>query len=116
MDLSRHYTHYRVGPAVRSWSDIVSRHYGTSWNTYFDHPPGYGLDATSVDHWGKGGRGDPITERVGDQVALHIIGMHPKRPVRWLIWWGDIWTPSDGWKPYSAWLGGHYDHVHVTYA
>lgn len=114
MNTNTHYTHWDVRPYIRQWSEQIRAHYGTRWNTYRDHPPGYGLDAVSVDHWGKAGRGSPLDEHTGDQVALHIIGMHPVRPVRWLIWWGEMWTPTQGWTPDRSGYS-HYDHVHVTY-
>lgn len=116
MDLKRHYTHWDVHKYVRAWLEHVRANWPCSWNTYKDHPPGYALDAVSGDIWDPPGRGSPLNERVGDQIALHIIGMHPVRPVRWLIWWGYIWTPDAGWKKYGGWHGGHFDHIHVTYA
>ena len=118
MDLKRHFTHYDVRADVRRFAqDVVSR-FGGSWNTYKDHPEGMNLDATSVDHWGNRGRGHPLLEHEGDAMVAYILGQTMFRPIRWLIWWGWIWTPKDGWLPYNGWQGLHKDrdaHVHVTY-
>lgn len=116
MDVEYHYTHWNVRPDVGQLSGGVCERFGGTWNTYYDHPPGYGLDATSVDHWGDSGRGDAISERVGDQIVAWVLGQHVLYPVRWLIWFGWIWQPDTGWVKYYGWQGDHTDHVHITYA
>jgi hypothetical protein len=118
MDLVKHYTHWRVLPHVRGYAEDIRMRFGGSWNTYFDHPEGFGLDSTSVDHWGPEGRGDPLPEAKGDAIVSWALGMHVKRPIRWLIWWGWMWTPYDGWVAYSGWQGSHKGrdgHIHITY-
>lgn len=116
MDLSYHYTHFNVRSDLGSHAtDTVSR-FGGSWNTYWDHPPGYGLDATSIDFWGEGGRGVAINEHQGDEIVAWLLGQHVLVPIRWLIWYAWWWRPDYGWTPYDAWQGPHYDHVHVTFA
>ncbi len=108
-------THYNVTRPVRvSAEDTVAR-FGGTWNTYHDHPPGYGLDSTSVDYWGLRGRGDPVGEDRGTEITAWLLGQAELTPICWLIWWGWWWRPRVGWKPYSGWQGNHKDHVHVTY-
>jgi hypothetical protein len=118
VDLERHYTHWRVRQDIRTDVQSIARRYNTSWNTYFDHPEGLGLDSTSVDFWHQNGRGVPLPEGKGDALVAWVLGQHVLRPVRWLIWYGWIWTPGHGWREYNAWQGSHKgtdQHVHVTW-
>ena len=115
MDLSRHYTHWNVKPYVREHAQETATRFRTSWNTYYDHPPGYALDAVSVDFWDEGGRGYELDEHTGDAVVAWLLGQHVLVPIQWLIWFGHIWTPEAGWLVYNGWQGSHHDHVHVTF-
>lgn len=118
MDLRRHYTHWNVRADLAAHSNDVARRFGVSWNSYYDHPPGMALDSTSVDYWHDEGRGKALAEHKGDAVVAWLLGQAVFRPIRWLIWWGWIWTPREGWRPYSGWQGPHKGpdaHVHVTY-
>lgn len=108
-------THWNVQSPVRDQAVDVVRRFGGTWNTYLDHPDGYALDDVSVDFWGPGGRGSPVGEARGTDISAWILGQNEIFPVAWLIWWGWWWRPDIGWKPYGNWMGGHFDHVHVTY-
>lgn len=118
MDLAYHYTHWNVEPHVRDKAEDVRARFGGSWNTYFDHPPGYGLDAISVDHWSASGRGAALGEHDGDAMVGWILGQWAPDEIQWLIWWGWIWTPDARWQPYEGWQGYHRGpdaHIHITY-
>jgi hypothetical protein len=109
-----------VTQAVRERSAEVRSRFGGSWNTYKGHglPPARG-EALTVDHWGPGGRGDPLAEHMGDAMVGWILGQHVIDPVRVLIWFSWIWTPQTGWVPYSGFQGNHGPgkdaHIHVGY-
>ena len=115
IDWSAHPTHHRVRRKVRREANRIQRLGASRWNTYYDHPVGYGLDDVSVDHWGEGGRGTRIKESVGNAIVQRVLNRRQKYPVAWLIWFRRIWTPAWGWQPYNGWSGAHEDHVHVTY-
>src|SRR5215213_3032436 len=117
-DTNYHYTHWDVEPHVREKAEDCVVRFGGSLNTYFDHPPGYGLDSVSVDIWGRGGRGAPLPEADGDACVSWILGQWAPEQIQWLIWWGWIWTPGGRWQVYSGWQGAHRGadaHIHTTY-
>ncbi len=115
-------THWNVRPDIyRESQHIAINLTGGTWNSYFDHPEGFWRDYTSVDHWYKAGRGDPLPEHLGDAAVAWILGEHTgAMPVEWLIWWGWWIIPADGlgWRPYNGWQGDHKGkdgHIHITY-
>ncbi len=101
---------------------------GRIWiNTYHHHPPGGSddfwrhRDTTSFDVWGFGGRGDPLTKKLGNQVH-HALFSDLKPPdIWWIIWQGRMWSrfqipqnlDAPGGAPGSD--PGHFSHIHVTY-
>lgn len=113
-------THWNVHAPVRRAAEEVVRRFGGSWNTYRRHglPPARGEHYT-VDYWGPGGRGDPLPESTGDAMVAWILGQEEVIPVKILIWFGWIWLPNVGWRPYSGFQGNHGPgpdaHVHVGY-
>lgn len=113
-------------PTRYSWrSDVekVARYlvdtYGVWCNTYVDHPPGWGLDAMSVDVWAYSGRGYTIDPDLG-QVVFDDIFNNGKEPwIWWTIWWGWMWSAGGGWRG-APWGPpdsdpGHYGHIHFTF-
>jgi len=116
VNVNYHYTHYRVAARVALVVDGLALAAGCSWNTYYDHPPGWGLDATSVDFWHAKGRGVALPLKANALLVGRILRAHKTNPVRWLISKKSIWTPQDGWTPYSGYQHyGRLRHVHVTY-
>lgn len=87
-------------------------------NTYVDHPPGWGLDAVSLDIWGPAYRGDPITES-GHEGFWDIFNNGKPPWIRWCIRNGHIWDDYNGWRTYWDWDpwsdGGHWKHTHITF-
>lgn len=115
MNTDYHYTHYEVRPELERHANDIAARWQCSWNTYRDHPPGYGLDYTSIDFWGFNGRGEELGERLGDAITAWLLGQNEIIPIRWLIWYGWIWEPGVGWYEYHGWHGDHTDHIHVTF-
>jgi hypothetical protein len=114
------YTIWDVNPYCRARAEDVKNRYGGTWNSYIGHglAPARG-QAFTVDHWGPGGRGDPLAESVGDAMVAWILGQNELYAVRILIWYSWIWLPNMGWKPYSGYQGNHGpgpdSHIHVGY-
>lgn len=117
-----HPTHYRFREDVKRFVVFLLNHpllRGKIWIcTYFDHPPGWGLDTVSYDLWHWLGRGYAAAMDVL-KTAEKIIMNHPLSPrVRWMILDGAIWTPSRGSEvwPYTDPLSDapHRKHGHVT--
>lgn len=118
--MSKGRTHHVLRePAYTAAREVRSK-FGGSWNTYVGHGlfPARG-ETLTVDHWGSGGRGDPLPEATGDAMVAWILGQHQVRPVKVLIWWSWWWRPSYGWLPYSGFQGYHGPgrdaHIHVGY-
>lgn len=88
---------------------------GITTNTYANHGGrGYWGEQHSVDHWGPGGRGDPVGTDKGNAVQSHILSKYAS-DIMYYIWQGTI----HGWgtaKPYSDPSDQHFDHLHATYS
>jgi GH25 family lysozyme M1 (1,4-beta-N-acetylmuramidase) len=114
--IERHPTRYNVRRDVLWLARSVEMQYDVSWNTYHDHPEGYGRDADTVDFWGLEGRGYPINPTVGRMVFARIFN-DPNPPlIDWTIWQGWIWSYQWGWSEFiDDGTGLHYDHIHVTF-
>jgi len=81
-------------------------------NSYYDHPPGRGLEVastdpdgtvwyienTSIDVWGPQGRFDPIDRTVGQQV-FDTLWLEPNPPnIHWIIWQGTQYGEWNNWQ------------------
>ncbi len=89
------------------------------WNPTSDHPKGKACDLMVG---GDGRRSAPVKAR-GDQIANWTLQTAATTGVRYVIWYGKIWSARTGqWRPYNGGgvynptdaTGGHYDHVHVS--
>lgn len=89
------------------------------WNPTSDHPKGRACDVFV----GTDARGSAPARAKGDQIANWTVQTAAKTGVRYLIWYGKIWSARTGqWRPYNGGgiydtgsaTGGHYDHVHVS--
>lgn len=89
------------------------------WNPTSDHPKGKACDVFV----GGDGRGSAAARAKGDRIANWAIQTAGTTGVRYLIWYGKIWSARTGeWKAYNGGgvydpgsaTGGHYDHVHVS--
>jgi hypothetical protein len=101
-----------ANPPMSCWD----RH---AWNPTSDHPKGKACD---VMVGGDARQSSPLRAK-GDQIANWTIQTAGTTGVRYLIWYGKIWSSRTGaWKPYNGGgvynptdaTGGHYDHVHVS--
>lgn len=109
-------THYNVLPAVRVVVGRLSQRFGTSWNTYTNHPQPWWLDDISVDFWGRRGRGFPVGRWRGRRIVRALIAQTRKgERICYIRWRGRVWNPRAGWRKYNPDGIGHYDHVHVTF-
>jgi hypothetical protein len=89
------------------------------WNPTSDHPKGKACDVMV----GADGRKSASARTKGDQVANWTLQTAGTTGVRYVIWYGRIWSARTGqWRPYNGGgvynpsdaTGGHYDHVHVS--
>lgn len=90
------------------------------WNLRSDHPKGKACDIMV----GGDARQSAAAKASGDRIANWSIQTAAQTGVRYLIWYGKIWSARTGqWKPYDGGggiydtrdaTGGHYDHVHVS--
>ena len=112
---------YRRGPVINS----TGCHAARPANPTSDHPLGKGCDLFP----GQGGRFAQGAELDnGWRVADWLRANSDALGVRYIIWQGRIWAPGDedqgGWgRRYSGGgvydpsdaVGGHYDHIHVSF-
>jgi hypothetical protein len=89
------------------------------WNPTSDHPKGKACDVMV----GADARKSASARAKGDQVANWTLQTAGTTGVRYVIWYGRIWSARTGqWRPYNGGgvydptdaTGGHYDHVHVS--
>ncbi|MFF1820455.1 hypothetical protein ACFVWG_24335 [Kribbella sp. NPDC058245] len=89
------------------------------WNPTSDHPKGKACDVMV----GGDARKAPAKRARGDAIANWTIQTAATTGVRYVIWYGRIWSARTGaWRPYNGGgiynptdaTGGHYDHVHVS--
>lgn len=94
--------------------------YGTSSNTYKDHPGGRG----SIDYWGRNGRGDPMSRQQKKKIDRTGMRDLKKGKAEYMISNGRrYYKGSDGKihsEPFNAGVhnpndDGHYQHTHITY-
>jgi hypothetical protein len=90
-----------------------------AWNPTSDHPKGRACD---VFVGGDSRRSAPMRAK-GDKIANWTLQTAAKTGVRYVIWYGKIWSARTGqWKAYNGGgvydpndaTGGHFDHVHVS--
>jgi hypothetical protein len=90
-----------------------------AWNPSSDHPRGKACDYTVG---AIGQHPSDADKAVGWQLADWLTAHAAALRVKYVIWQGQIWQPSSGWRAYSGGgvynpsdaTGGHYDHVHVS--
>lgn len=89
------------------------------WNPTSDHPKGRACDVMV----GTDARRSPSARAKGDRIANWAISTAGQTGVRYVIWYGKIWSARRGtWIPYNGGgvyvptdaTGGHFDHVHVS--
>jgi hypothetical protein len=99
-------------PSISCWD-------AHAWNPTSDHPKGKACDVMV----GADSRKSPPAKAKGDQIANWTLQTAAKTGVRYVIWYGKIWSARTGqWRPYNGGgvynptdaTGGHYDHVHVS--
>lgn len=89
--------------------------------TYYKHPPIFGRkwEFVSYDVWDKQGRGYALDRTLGWRIVKAILADPTDPPIAWIIYDGQIWTPSAGWQPYNdfdvASDAQHKYHIHVSH-
>jgi hypothetical protein len=71
-----------------------------------DHPKGLAIDAMVP----KGVQG----VNIGNAVATHYRLAADQKRVKYIIWYGKIWSPDRGWRAYFG-PSPHRDHVHISF-
>lgn len=117
-----------VTPRTAAWVALAGKTLGTLsmscwdahvWNPTSDHPKGRACDVMV----GADSRRSPQARAKGDQIANWAVSTAGKTGVRYVIWYGKIWSARRGtWIPYNGGgvyvptdaTGGHFDHVHVS--
>jgi hypothetical protein len=117
-----------VTPRTAAWVALARKTLGTLsmscwdahvWNPTSDHPRGKACDVMV----GADARKSSPARARGDQIANFAIQTAGTTGVRYVIWYGKIWSARRGtWIPYNGGgvynptdaTGGHFDHVHVS--
>ncbi|TCO35536.1 hypothetical protein EV652_101418 [Kribbella steppae] len=117
-----------VTPRTAAWVAEARKNLGTLsmscwdahvWNPTSDHPRGKACD---IMVGADARRSSPARAR-GDQIANWAVKTAGQTGVRYVIWYGKIWSARRGtWIPYNGGgvysptdaTGGHFDHVHVS--
>lgn len=117
-----------VTPRTAAWVAEARKNLGTLsmscwdahvWNPTSDHPRGKACDVMV----GTDARKSAPARARGDQIANWAIKTAGQTGVRYVIWYGKIWSARRGtWIPYNGGgvynptdaTGGHFDHVHVS--
>jgi hypothetical protein len=117
-----------VTPRTAAWVALARKTLGTLsmtcwdahvWNPTSDHPKGRACDVMV----GTDSRRSAPARAKGDQIANWAVKTAGQTGVRYVIWYGKIWSARRGtWIPYDGGgvysptdaTGGHYDHVHVS--
>lgn len=108
-------TTYNWRPDVADEVRTYLRLYNITANTYEDHPPGLGLDRTSVDFWGPQGRGDPVSNVAARKVMRRVRRRFRSHPWRWMIHNNKGYYPDGGSFTPPGGREWNFGHVHVTY-
>jgi hypothetical protein len=117
-----------VTPRTAAWVAEARKNLGTLsmscwdahvWNPTSDHPRGKACDVMV----GTDARKSSPARARGDQIANWAVKTAGQTGVRYVIWYGKIWSARRGtWIPYNGGgvynptdaTGGHFDHVHVS--
>jgi hypothetical protein len=83
-----------------------------------EHPRGKACDFSSQ-AGGFGGYAEGDDRAYGDHLAAWFVENADALGVKYVIWFNQIWEPSNGWGPYSGCGGGnpscdHTNHVHLS--
>lgn len=116
-EMVRTFGKHRNGPTLRAahcWSEHA-------WNPSSDHPRGRACDIYTSD---SGAFANGVGLGSGNAVAAWFRDNHEPLAVSYVIWQGRIWSPERGDRKYSGGgrydpndpVGGHYDHIHVSWA
>lgn len=116
-EIARVFGGYRKGPVIRS-AGCWDKH---AWNPSSDHPKGKGCDLYTgpAREFASGKALDD-----GNAVAAWLRANADALDVSYVIWQGRIWSRERGDRKYTGGgvydpkdpVGGHWDHLHVSFA
>lgn len=93
--VEQHPTHFDWRDDVKALVDKAESEFDDIYiNTYYDHPPGWGLDAVSIDVWDSDGRGCALDWDLHDVVFARLFNDPDPPNFRWTLTKGSIWTPA----------------------
>ncbi|GAA2884863.1 hypothetical protein Acy02nite_18150 [Actinoplanes cyaneus] len=94
-------------------------HYTVCWSQRDsgEHPKGRACDFSANASTFKDAAATGSDKAYGDRLAAYFVKNADRLGVMYVIWYRQIWTPSTGWRAYSA-SGGpsvvHTNHVHLS--
>jgi hypothetical protein len=93
-------------------------HYTACWrqSTWGEHPLGRACDF-AADVGGFGGVATGSSRDYGNRLAGYFIANASRLGVLYVIWYHQIWEPSNGWHYYKGDgtpSGDHMNHVHLS--
>lgn len=103
-----------VKPHVATAANMIAAKFGIKtmygWrpvDQFPDHPSGLAVDFM-ISNLSNG-------KAVGDALAAFVVGNYKALGVKYVIWYRQVWNPTQGWHPYTSTNNPHTDHVHVTW-
>jgi hypothetical protein len=112
----------KLATKLREKASAISCWDEHAWSPKSDHPKGRACDIFP----GPGGQRPTETQKLqGDKLAESLKSGAPKNNVKYIIWYGKIWSverSKEGWRDYDGGgiydpqdiSGGHFDHLHVS--
>jgi hypothetical protein len=77
-----------------------------------DHPKGLAIDAMLPT--GTNRVANIQGQNIGNAIVTHYRMNADQKKVKYIIWWGRIWSPDRGWRGYFG-PSPHKDHVHLSF-
>jgi hypothetical protein len=115
-EIDRAFGGYRKGPTLLSASCWDAH----LWNPKSDHPKGKGCDF----YTGRSGvKAEGAAKEAGDEFLAWLQTNNDELAVSYVIWQGEIWSAERGTRDYTGGgvydpsdvVGGHWDHLHVSF-
>ena len=103
-----------VKPHVATAANMIASKFGIKtmygWrpvDQFPDHPSGLAVDFM-ISNLSNG-------KAVGDALANYVVANYKALGVKYVIWYRQVWNPTQGWHKYTSTSNPHTDHVHVTW-
>lgn len=103
-----------VKPHVATAANMLAGRFGIKtmygWrpvDQFPDHPSGLAVDFM-ISNLSNG-------KSVGDALSAYVVQNYKALGVKYVIWYRQVWNPTQGWHKYTSTSNPHTDHVHVTW-